>query len=86
MIQIKITDKNGLHARPASLVVSIARSYPGKVYLQKGNIRCNAKNILSVMSLELTCGDVINVIARGKYRHQIEKKIEATILNFNKTE
>ncbi|WP_411678576.1 HPr family phosphocarrier protein [Caproicibacter sp.] len=86
MIQIKITAKNGLHARPASLVASIARSYPGKIYLEKGGARCDAKNILSVMALELTCGDVVIVTACGEHGSLMEKRIEAAIRNFDQTE
>lgn len=79
MKQVKITNKNGLHARPASLVTSIALEFPGNVYLEKKNTRCNAKNIMSVMELELVCGDVINVIACGEGSDKVEKEIEKAI-------
>ncbi|QEY35538.1 HPr family phosphocarrier protein [Caproiciproducens galactitolivorans] len=83
MIRVKITDRNGLHARPAGLVTSIAQAYPGEVFLEKGHERCNAKNIFAVMALEAEYGDFVNVIACGKNSEKIEKEIEKAIQGFD---
>ncbi|XOQ48297.1 MAG: HPr-like protein Crh [Eubacteriales bacterium] len=85
MIRVKITDRNGLHARPAGLVTSIAQAYPGEVFLEKGHERCNAKNIFAVMALEAECGDFVNVTACGQDSEKIEKEIERAIKSFDET-
>ena len=85
MLQVKITDRNGLHARPACLIASIALKYKGKVYIEKGSIMCNAKSILSLMALDLRFGDMVNIVAKGKHSEQIEKKIKTAIIGLSKT-
>ncbi|MEA4895268.1 MAG: HPr family phosphocarrier protein [Oscillospiraceae bacterium] len=76
---IKVMDKNGLHARPASKVVSIAKNYQGEVFLQKGEQKCNAKSIMLIMGLDLMFGDVIEVSAIGDGSEEIELAIKVII-------
>jgi len=83
MKQVKIINKNGLHARPASEVVNIAKNHAGEVFLQKDGAKCNAKSIMLVMGLNLMCGDVVDVIATGDGSEEIEAEIEAVIRNMN---
>lgn len=80
---IKIMNKNGLHARPASEVVNIAKNYAGEVFLEKNGARCNAKSIMMVMGLNLMCGDVAHVIATGDGADKVEAEIETVIRNMN---
>jgi phosphotransferase system HPr (HPr) family protein len=79
MKQVIIMDKNGLHARPASEIVSLAKNFPGEVFLQKNGVKCNAKSIMLVMGMNLKCGDMVEVIALGDGAYEIEAAIEAAI-------
>nr|WP_319487183.1 HPr family phosphocarrier protein [uncultured Caproiciproducens sp.] len=82
MIQVRVMDKNGLHARPASKVVSIALAHSGVVYLERNGVRCNAKKIMEVMGLNLIYGDEVKVVARGKGGEEVEELIKNTIISF----
>ncbi len=81
MIQVRVMDKNGLHARPASRVASIALAHPGAVYLEKDGVRCNAKKVMEIMGLNFICGDQISVTALGQGGDRVEELIESVIMS-----
>lgn len=66
-----VKNPSGFHARPATLLVQKAGSFPCDVMIVKGEKQVNAKSIMGVMSLVIQQGDTINVIAQG------EKEAEA---------
>ena len=80
MVQVRVMDRNGLHARPASKIVSIALAHSGAVYLEKNGVRCNAKKIMEVMGLNLIYGEKIKVIAFGEGSDQLEESIGKIIV------
>lgn len=60
-----ITDTVGIHARPATLLVNTASKFDSEISLElKGKI-VNLKSIMGVMSLGVSKGDEISIIARG---------------------
>ena len=67
MISRNITIKNsvGLHARPATFFVQAANSYKSSLWVEKEDRRVNAKSLLGVLSLGITCGMEITLIADG---------------------
>lgn len=60
-----ITNKTGLHARPASKFVQIANDYKCEIYIEKENTKVNAKSIMGVMTLGASKGTKITIIADG---------------------
>lgn len=61
-----IRDRMGLHARPASFLVSRAREFPCSITLTAAGREANAKDILSVMGLNVQYGREITVRAEGE--------------------
>ena len=57
--------ENGLEARPIALLVQVASQYESSVYLEYGDKRVNAKSIMGMMTLNLTSGEEVTVIADG---------------------
>ena len=55
----------GLHARPATFFIQAANAFKSAMWLQKGERRVNAKSLLGVLSLCVSEGDTIKVIADG---------------------
>jgi phosphocarrier protein HPr len=53
---MKITHKEGLHARPAALFVQLASKYKADIWMIKESKRVNAKSIMGVLSLGVTHG------------------------------
>lgn len=55
----------GLQARPAAQFVQEANRYSAHLFLEKGEKKVNAKSIMGLMSLAITKGEVIKLIAEG---------------------
>ena len=67
MISTDVTIKNnvGLHARPATFFIQKANSYKSSIWVEKEDRRVNAKSLLGVLSLGITKGMTITLIADG---------------------
>lgn len=66
---LTIKHELGLHARPAAEFVKRAASYPCTIQVRKLETRgdyVNAKSILSLMTLAVSQGDAIEVVAEGE--------------------
>lgn len=68
MISRNITIKNsvGLHARPATFFIQKANSYKCSLWVEKEDCRVNAKSLLGVLSLGISKGTEITIIADGQ--------------------
>ncbi len=61
-----IKDAEGIHARPAGLLVKEAGKYKSDIILRLGEKEGDAKRIFSVMSLGVKCGQAITVTVSGE--------------------
>ncbi|MBP3037925.1 HPr family phosphocarrier protein [Bacillaceae bacterium Marseille-Q3522] len=57
--------KTGLQARPAALFVQEANRFSSEVYLEKDGKRVNAKSIMGLMSLAISTGSTLTLMADG---------------------
>ena len=62
---VEITNKLGIHARPAALFVKEAGRYQSDVFVLKNGQEVNGKSIMGVMMLAVECGSKITIRARG---------------------
>ena len=67
MISKNVTIQNnvGLHARPATFFIQKANTYQSSVWVEKEDRRVNAKSLLGVLSLGITKGMTVALIADG---------------------
>jgi phosphotransferase system HPr (HPr) family protein len=63
--QVVVTNPNGLHARPADLLVKLAHQFSSNITLVKGHERVDAKSILGILTLAATAGTELSVEADG---------------------
>jgi catabolite repression HPr-like protein len=63
--QVEVLLKTGLQARPAALFVQEANRFSSDIYLEKDGKKVNAKSIMGLMSLAVSAGSVITLIADG---------------------
>lgn len=61
----KIIDPIGLHARPASIIVSVASKFKSESYLYVDNKKGNLKSIMNIMALGAKKGDEITIEISG---------------------
>ena len=65
-----ITNKSGLHARPAAVFVQTAARFQSKIMLRFADKTANAKSIMGVMKLGVSKGDTIVVQVEGEDAEQ----------------
>lgn len=67
MVEKKITvsNKTGLHARPAALLVQTASKFSSDVLIVKGDIEVNAKSIMGIMALGAGQGTELTIRING---------------------
>ena len=63
---ITISNRAGIHARPAAMLVQTTKDFECDVFLQKGRDRINAKSIMGVITLGAAFGTDIIIMAEGK--------------------
>jgi phosphocarrier protein HPr len=73
--KIEVTNKLGLHARPAMMLVQKASSFKSEIRLQKEDAEANAKSILSVMALAAEVGSFVIIRAEGEDEQQAVETI-----------
>ena len=64
-VEVMITNKLGLHARPAAKLVQAASGFESNIVLIKENLEVNAKSIMGVMMLAAEMGSTIIIRASG---------------------
>jgi len=55
----------GLHARPATFLIQKANEFKSSIWIEMDERRVNAKSLLGVLSLGVTQGTTINIMADG---------------------
>ena len=81
---ITIQLSEGLDARPIALLVQEASQYSSTVYIEVADKQVNAKSIMGMMSLRLTPGEEITVVANGADEEEAAKGIETYLVNVKK--
>ncbi|MGN0107979.1 MAG: HPr family phosphocarrier protein [Hominilimicola sp.] len=71
-----ITDSQGIHARPAGILVKEAAKYQSDITIEKDGKTGDAKRIFAVMGLGVKCGQTINVKVEGADEDEAAKAVE----------
>ena len=61
-----ITDPNGIHARPAGLLVKQLKAFKSTVTIFKGDKNVDMKKLLALMGLGVTQGDAVTIKVEGE--------------------
>lgn len=79
---VEITNRTGLHARPAAQFVQKAGQFNSKINILFDDKEVNAKSIMGVMSLGVGKGNTILIKAEGEDESEAIKEL----VDFIKTE
>lgn len=63
--EIVVQNQVGLHARPATFFIQKANEFTSSIWVSKDERKVNAKSLLGVLSLGVTRGTAITIIADG---------------------
>lgn len=72
-----VTDPEGLHARPAGMLVKQATKYACSVKIVKGNREVDARRVMGIMSLGVKCGMEVTVKCDGEGEDIAATELEA---------
>ena len=62
---VKVQNQVGLHARPATFFIQKSNEFKSSIWVEKDERRVNAKSLLGVLSLGISKGTEIKLIADG---------------------
>lgn len=63
--EVVVQNQVGLHARPATFFIQKANEFKSTIWVEKEERKVNAKSLLGVLSLGITKGTSISIIADG---------------------
>lgn len=72
-----ITDSQGIHARPAGLLVKEAQKYKSEITLKKDSLLADAKKIFSIMKLAAKQNENITVTCSGEDENTAAEAMES---------
>jgi phosphocarrier protein len=64
-LELVVENKMGIHARPAAMIVRIANTYSGEVWVEKDEERVNGKSIMGLMMLAAGKGSKLTIHTEG---------------------
>lgn len=63
--ELVVQNKMGIHARPAAMIVRIANTYTGDVWVDKDDEQVNGKSIMGLMMLAAGKGSTLTIRTEG---------------------
>jgi phosphocarrier protein HPr len=77
--EVRIENRNGLHARPAAEIVKAASKFRSEVTIRRDDLEVNGKSIMGVMMLAAEYGTTIFLRADGDDAEQAVEAIAALV-------
>jgi len=79
--KVKITDKAGIHMRPANNFISAMVKYRSDIKIIHGGNEINGKSIMNIMAAGLKYGNEIEIICTGEDEKEMLKEAVNLIEN-----
>ena len=77
--EVRIENRNGLHARPAAEIVKAASKFRSEVTIRRDDMEVNGKSIMGVMMLAAEYGPTIWLRANGEDAEQAVEALAALV-------
>ena len=74
-----IKDPAGIHARPASVIVSVASKFESDIKLKFNDLEANLKSIMNVMALGVKQNSEVTIEATGDDEVEALKEIKKAL-------
>ncbi len=71
-----VKDENGIHARPAGLLVKEAKKFASSITVDKDGKTCDMKKLLALMGMGIKQGETITVRIEGEDEEPCAAAIE----------
>ena len=83
---VRITNKLGLHARPAAQFVKRARSFRSEIWVVKDGKRYSAASLIDILRANLDRGATATLEAHGVDAEEALERLEKLLAEFHETE
>ena len=77
--EVILTNKLGMHARPAAMFVKTASRYEAEIMVEKDGEEVNGKSIMGLMMLAAGCGSKLKITASGTDADKAAEEIEKLV-------
>ena len=77
--EFTICNRQGLHARPAAMLVKLCNTFQSEIWIEKGDEQVNGKSIMGLMMLAAGPGSRLVIHADGKDAAHAVLEIEALV-------
>jgi phosphocarrier protein HPr len=84
--EVRITNKLGLHARPAAQFVKRARSFRSEIWIVKDGKRYSAASLIDILRANLDYGATATLEAHGVDAEEALERLEKLLAEFHETE
>jgi len=74
--EVKISNPQGLHARPAALFVQIASKFDSEVIVKKDGQSVNGKSIMGILMLAAECDSTVTMEVQGHDAQRAAEELE----------
>jgi phosphotransferase system HPr (HPr) family protein len=82
--EVRVTNKLGLHARPAAHFVKQVRTFRSEIYLVTGEGRYSASSLIEVLRANLECGASATLEAHGVDAEEAVERLEKLLGGLDK--
>jgi phosphocarrier protein len=76
-IELTVSNKMGIHARPAAMIVRVANRYGADVIVEKDDEQVNGKSIMGLMMLAAGSGSKLRFVASGNDAEKMLAEMQA---------
>lgn len=81
--EVTVQNQVGLHARPATFFIQKVNTFTSNIWVEKQERRVNAKSLLGILSLGITKGTTVTIIANGAdEKEAVDTLVELINSNF----
>jgi len=74
--EVTVTNKLGVHARPAAMFVKVANKFESDILVEKDGEQVNGKSIMGLMMLAAGQGSVLVITATGRDAETAVRELE----------
>lgn len=74
-IELTVSNKMGIHARPAAMIVRVANKFMADVIVEKDGEQVNGKSIMGLMMLAAGKGSKLRITANGSDTELLLKEL-----------
>jgi phosphocarrier protein HPr len=79
-INYTIKDSDGIHTRPAGMLVKLAAGFKSNITFNCGEKTANMKKLFALMSLGIKKGENIDILIEGEDEIEASKAIETFMM------